>query len=168
MFFSPFLSVFAPVADLADPPPIIAPSQPTGASRIAIHTGVGLSDDIGWEIDLGVVGSAYLFQRGQQTETASTVWTQLQATHYMPAESEMVADRYWVGPFARGSIGAEMIGRHGVAPGALRRLDAAVGLRGEAELGASAAIGIGWSVIHDEPRSRWTQGMHIVVDLVWR
>ncbi len=168
MFLSPFFSVFAPVVDLADPPPVIADRQPTGSSRIAVTAGVGLTDDIGWEIDLGTVASAYLTQRGQQMETASTLWSQLQVTHYMPAESEMVHDRFWIGPFARGTAGTELIGRHGVAPGTLRRIDAAVGLRGEAELGASAAIGIGWSVIHDAPRDQWTQGMHILIDLLWR
>ena len=168
MFVVPVLSVFAPVVDLADPPPVNSTRAPNGASRLALSAGMGLTDDIGWELDLTAVASGYLVQREESVSTASTIWTQLQATHYLPAESEMVADRFWIGPFVRGTLGTEMMGRHGIAPGALQRIDASVGLRGEADLGATAALGIGWSVVHDSPRKQWTQGMHVLVDVQWR
>ena len=168
MFVVPVLSVFAPVVDLADPPPVRSTRAPSGASRLALSAGVGLTDDIGWEFDLTAVASGYLVQHHETVSTASTIWTQLQATHYLPAESEMVADRFWIGPLVRGAVGAEIVGRHGVSPGALQRIDASVGLRGEAELGASAAIGIGWSVVHDSPEEDWNQGMHVLVDVQWR
>ena len=168
MFVVPVVSLLAPVIDLADPPPVRSTRSPSGASRLALSAGVGLTDDIGWEVDLTAVASGYLVQRQEAVSTASTIWTQLQATHYLPADSEMVADRFWIGPFVRGAVGAEVMGRHGVAPGSLQRVDASVGLRGEADVGASAAIGIGWSVVHDSPQKDWTQGMHVLVDLQWR
>lgn len=168
MFVVPVLAVLAPVVDLADPPPVRSTRAPSGASRLALSAGVGLTDDIGWEFDLTAVASGYLVQRQQTASTASTVWTQLQATHYLPAESEMVADRFWIGPFVRGAAGTEIAGRHGFSPGALQRIDASVGLRGEADLGASAAVGIGWSVVHDTPESDWMHGMHVLVDVQWR
>ena len=101
MFVLPWLSLTAPVVDLADPPPRPVSTPPKGASRLELATGLSLVDDIGWEFDLGVVGAGYMVaSKSDETSTSHTVWTRLQATHYMPAESEMVA----AGPRAARSI----------------------------------------------------------------
>ena len=169
MASTPWLVAFAPIVDLAAPPPMPPPPQAMASSRLAGAAGIGLTDDIGWEIDLGVVASGYLVALGpKRSTTASTVWSQFQVTHYMPAESEMFAGRYWTGPFIRGGVGAEIMGRHGLSPGSLQRADFSVGLRADAELGITAAFGLGWAVVHDSPQRQWTQGMQLYGELMWR
>jgi hypothetical protein len=169
MMVTPWLVAFAPVIDLADPPPRPPPPKALAASRLSAAAGIGLTDDIGWEIDLGVIASGYLVAiTPERSYTTGTVWTQLQATHYMPAESEMISDRYWIGPFIRGGLGTEISGRYGLDPGALQRADFSLGLRGDAELGISAAFGLGWAVVHDTRQQSWTQGMQLYGELMWR
>jgi len=169
MFVLPWLSLTAPVVDLADPPPRPAATPPKGASRLELATGLSLVDDIGWEFDLGVVGAGYMVaSKADETSTSHTVWTKLQATHYMPAESEMVAERFWKGPLIRGSIGTEIIGRHGLDPGSLTRYDFSCGLRGEAQPGITAAFGLGWAVVHDIQQVKLTHGFQAWVELMLR
>ena len=169
MLVSPWILAVAPAIDLADPPPWPPPPKAIGASRLTAAAGIGLTDDIGWEIDIGAAASGYLVAiNSNRTKTASTVWSQLTVTHYMPAESEMIDGRYWTGPFIKGAIGTEIIGRYGMDPGALQRGDFSVGLRSEAELGISAGFGLGWAVVHDSRQHTWTQGMQLYGELMWR
>jgi hypothetical protein len=169
MLLTPWLVAALPLIDLADPPPRAVPPKPIGASRLTLGTGIGLTDDIGLEFDIGLMGTGYLVAwPDQRTETASTLWTQVQATHYMPADSEMMASRYWTGPFIRGSIGTELYGRHGWAPGSLKRADFSVGLRSDAHPGITGALGLGWAVVRDSPVPAWHQGMQFFLELMWR
>lgn len=169
MFVLPWLSLTAPVVDLADPPPRPTPVRPKGASRLELATGLSLVDDIGWEFDLGIVGAGYMVAvTKDETETSHTLWTRLQATHYMPADSEMVAERFWKGPLIRGSISTEILGRYGLEPGALTRYDFSCGLRGEAAPGTTAAFGLGWAVVHDLEQSDITHGFQAWVELMLR
>ncbi len=169
MFILPWLSLTAPVLDLADPPPRPPPPKPAGASRLELAAGLSLVDDIGWEFDLGIVGAGYVVALPNEEVTPSyTAWTRLQATHYMPAESEMIAERFWTGPLMRGSIGTELIGRHGFAPGSLARYDFSVGLRGEIQPGVSGAFGLGWGVVHDMRDVDITHGFQAWGELMFR
>jgi len=128
-----------------------------------------MADDIGWELDVGLIGAGYLVaQSDDSIGTSHTVWTRVQATHYMPAESEMIADRVWMGPLIRGSIGTEILGRSGVQPGALYRYDFSVGLRGEARPGITGAFGLGWAVVHDAEASAIHHGCQLWGELMFR
>ena len=132
-------------------------------------TGLSLVDVIGWEFDLVLVGAGYMVAiNNDESTTSHTLWTRLQATHYMPAESEMVAERFWKGPLIRGSISSEIFGRYGLEPGALTRYDFSCGLRGEAGPGITAAFGLGWGVVHDVKQSHVTHGFQAWVELMLR
>lgn len=169
MFLTPWLTLTAPVVDLADPPPRPTPPQPAGASRIEVGAGIGLVDDIGWELDLGLVGAGYVvIWKDESVTTSHTLWTRLQATHYMPADSEMMMDRFWIGPLIRGSVGTEIIGRYGTQPGSLVRYDFSVGLRGNVQPGISAAFGLGWAVIHDIHQSEVHHGCQLWGEVMFR
>ena len=169
MFVLPWLSLTAPVIDLADPPPRPQTPAPIGASRLELAGGLSLVDNIGWEFDLGLIGSGYLVAWPDESVTSSyTVWTRAQATHYMPADSEMVAERLWMGPLIRGSIGTELVGRHGYHPGALLRYDFSVGLRGELQPGISGAFGLGWAVVHDTEQASVGHGCQVWGEIMLR
>jgi hypothetical protein len=128
-----------------------------------------MTDDIGWELDLGLIGAGYLVAGADSSiSTSHTLWTRVQATHYMPAESEMVADRVWIGPLIRGSIGTEILGRYGFQPGALYRYDFSVGLRGEAIPGVTGAFGLGWAVVHDAEANAIHHGCQLWGELMFR
>jgi len=169
VFLTPWLTLTAPIVDLADPPPRQTPPKPAGASRIEIGAGVGLTDDIGWEIDLGVVGAGYvIIWPDEHVSTSHTLWTRAQATHYMPADSEMMVDRFWIGPLIRGSIGTELYGRYGLKPGSMYRYDFSVGLRGEARPGVTGAFGLGWAVIHDAQQPAIHHGCQLWGEIMFR
>ena len=169
MHLTPWLTLMAPVIDLGDPPPRQTPPKPAGASRIELGAGIGITDDIGWELDLGIITAGYLLMwPNEHVSTSHTLWTRVQATHYMPAESEMVADRFWLGPLIRGSVGTEIIGRYGTQPGAMFRYDFSVGLRGEAIPGITGAFGLGWAVIHDTKAPKIHHGCQLWGEVMFR
>jgi hypothetical protein len=136
---------------------------------LELGVGVGLSDDIGWELDLGLIGAGYLLAwPDEHVSTSHTVWSRVQATHYMPADSEMIAERFWIGPLIRGSIATELVGRYGTAPGTMFRYDFSVGLRGEASPGVTGGFGLGWAVIHDARQAKIHHGSQLWGELMFR
>ena len=169
MVISPFLLLSLPVVDLADPPPRPAPPIPMGASKLEARTGVGLSLDDGIEVDLYASGTGYVVAWSEhKRETLGTAWSGFTVTYYTPADSEMIAERYWIGPMIRGGLSTEIFGRYGLQPGALKRFDFDLGYRFDMETSVSGAVSIGWGVVHDHISSDWKQGMRLIVDFSFR
>ena len=169
MIVSPFLVLGLPVVDLADPPPRPAPPMPIGASKMELRTGLGLVTDGGLEIDLHATGTGYVVAWSEtERDSFGTTWTGLQVTYYTPADAEMMADRYWIGPLVRGGLSTELFGRHGFKPGALQRIDFDLGYRFHMENSISGAVGLGWGVVHDHVINDWYQGMKLLVEFSFR
>jgi len=140
-----------------------------GASKMELRAGLGLATDDGLEIDLHAIGTGYVVAwNANQADTVSTAWTGLSVTYYTPADSEMIAERYWIGPFVRSGLGTEIYGRHGLHPGALKRLDVDLGYRFHMENSISGALGIGWGIVHDHVLPNWSQGMRLSVEFAFR
>jgi hypothetical protein len=169
MVLAPFVILALPVADMADPPPRPTPPTPMGASKAEVRSGVGLVTDDGIEIDLHATGTGYMVAWSKNRfERMGTVWTGATVTYYTPADSEMMADRYWIGPMIRGSIGTEIFGRYGLKPGALQRMDADLGYRFDMDHSITGAIAIGLGVVHDDVSKSWTQGLRLSVEFTLR
>ena len=169
MVLTPFFLVSLPIVDLADPPPRPAPPIPMGASKLEMRTGLGFATDDGVELDLYGAATGYMVAWSEtERETFSTAWTGLTATYYTPADSEMIAGRYWIGPMIRGGLSMEVYGRYGVKPASLRRIDFDLGYRFDMETSVSGAVSIGWGVVHDSVAPAWQQGMRLVADFAFR
>ncbi len=169
MVLAPFFLLSLPIVDLADPPPRPPPPTPMGASKMEARTGLGIATDDGIELDLYGAATGYIVAFSEtERRTFSTTWTGLSATYYTPADSEMIAGRYWIGPMIRGGISTEIHGRYGLRPGALRRVDFDLGYRFDMETSISGAVSIGWGVVHDSIASDWRQGMRLVADFSFR
>jgi len=143
--------------------------MPMGASKLELRTGLGIATDDGIEIDLHATGVGYVVAWSErEQETVGTAWTGLNVTYYTPADSEMMAERYWIGPYVRGGFSTEIYGRHELKPGSLKKVDMDLGYRFHMERSISGAIGIGWGVVHDHILSRWYQGMRLSAEFSLR
>ena len=169
MVLAPFLILGLPVVDLADPPPRPTPPMPMGASKADLRTGLGLATDGGLEIDLHATATGYIVAWSQtEFERMSTAWTGASVTYYTPADAEMMAERYWIGPLVRGAVGTEIYGRYGLSPGSLQRVDADLGYRFDMEPSITGAIGLGWGVVHDSIEPSWRHGMRLWIEFSLR
>ena len=169
MVLAPFFMLSLPIVDLADPPPRPTPPTPMGASKLEAKTGFGLATDDGVEIDLYAAGTGYVVAWSEnKRESLATVWSGVSVTYYTPADSEMTAERYWIGPMIRGGLSTEIFGRYGTEPGSLKRFDFDLGYRFDMEKSVSGAISIGWGVVHDQVSSDWQQGMRLIADFSFR
>ena len=169
MVLTPFLLLSLPIVDLADPPPRPPPPTPTGASKLEMRTGLGVATDDGVEIDVYGSGTGYVVAWSErERETFATAWAGLNVTYYTPADSEMIAGRYWIGPMIRGGASTEIYGRYGLQPGALKRIDFDLGYRFDMETSVSGAVSIGWGVVQNSVTNDWRQGMRLVADFSFR
>jgi hypothetical protein len=158
----PFIALALPLLDAADPPPLATPPMPAGASRAELHAGVSQAFLSGLELDLAVVGAGYLvaWSDGGITPTA-TLGPQASLRFFTAADSDLVADRYWVGPFMGTALGTELIGRHGTTPLALGRAQFDVGLRFETSAWTAGEFTLGYGVVHDRVASSLHHGLKI-------
>ena len=169
MVLAPFLVLALPIVDLSDPPPRPPPPMPMGASKLELRTGIGLATDDGFEIDLHATGVGYIVAVSEtEREHVSTAWTGIHVTYYTPADAEMMADRYWIGPYIRGGLSTEIYGRHELTPGALNKVDMDLGYRFHMEQSVSGSIALGWGVVHDHILPRWYQGMRLSAEFSFR
>ena len=169
MILAPFISLAIPFLDIADPPPIQVPPMPAGASRVELSTGLGVVTDMGWETDLALVGGGYLLGWPDgSVEPRGTMWTRLSCTHYTLNDSEMMHDRFWIGPFVRGEVGTELWGRYDFAPGSLARVGTDFGYRFETTTLVSGAISLGYGVIRDFRDTKTHHGLKLQLDLMFR
>ncbi len=140
-----------------------------GASKVDLRSGLGVVTDDGLEIDLHATATGYMVAWSENHfERMGTVWTGATVTYYTPADSEMMADRYWIGPLARGGLSTELYGRYGLSPGSLKRIDADLGYRFEMDHSITGAVGLGWGVVHDQRTPAWQHGMKLWVEFSLR
>jgi hypothetical protein len=163
----PLLALLLPLFDAADPPPVQTPPMPAGAMRSEIQTGYYIAHDFGWELEATLVGAGYLVGWPDESVTKrGTLWGRVANTWFVYKDSRMVADRYWLGPFARTELGTELMGRYkGEGIATLSRANFDVGYRFGFGAPGAGAIGFGYGLTHDRVDGAIDHGIRLQLDI---
>lgn len=165
--YGPFLALLLPALDAADPPPLATPPMPAGAMRAEVQTGYFIAHDYGWELEATVVGAGYLVGWPDESVTQrGTLWARMANTWFVYKDSVIEADRYWLGPFLRGEVGTELIGRYkGEGIATLNRANFDVGYRFGFGAPGFGAVGFGYGLTHDRVNEALNHGVRIQLDI---